>query len=596
MGNLTEYIKIAFEYKEAGDYKSAIDYFYKALTIESDSCEIMTELAELYSLLSQDDRALSFYEQIILRNNHNNLISYKYALLLKKMKRFEEAKKVFLSLFQDEYELLDVSKELFEIYVLNKQYQELINTFNLKYNKLSDTFVFYYVGLAYEKLGRNQLSEDFFRKSYSLSKSNVKAGISIVSFLFETQKYQEAEMLAQDLLQFSEDDRLFYFLAEIKFMKSDFDSALKHYSYAIKLNDKCALYFFKLGLAYTLKGYYKEAEQSFCSALVIEPENQTFNYALAYLYYTDNKFLLAEKIIDSILSENDNFVLANALKLLIEIHNDRVIFCADYVQKILVSTEKEAFAYYALSKYYDKLAMWKLALKYIEKAIDLDENSIDYKFEYAQYLYNLNNTEKSIEELNDLVIKKPKYLPAYVLLAKNYYKKQDYSNAYDNAKLALQLDINSSEAQFVLGCINYKKCAYDKAIECFKIAVLISPQTLKYYEYIAKSYYKLNDFEQAYSYYKEASLINVSEAEYYYYMAKCSIELGNKENVLSNFSIMHRLAPYNVLYMCDYADYLAVIEKKKLALSILQKGLKVLKEVQDRQKVEECIKKIKKSS
>ena len=203
MGNLTEYIKIAFEYKEAGDYKSAIDYFYKALTIESDSCEIMTELAELYTFLSQDDRALSFYEQIILRNNHNNLICYKYALLLKKMKRFEEAQKVFLSLFQEEYELTDVAKELFEIYIANQQYQELINTYNLKYNKLFDTFVFYFVGLAYEKLGREQLAEEFFNKSYSISKENVKSGICIVSLLFENQKYEEAEDLAQNLLQFS---------------------------------------------------------------------------------------------------------------------------------------------------------------------------------------------------------------------------------------------------------------------------------------------------------------------------------------------------------------------------------------------------------
>lgn len=596
MGNLTEYIKQAFEYKEAGDYKAAIDFFYKALTIENDSCEIMSELAELYTLLSQDDRALSFYEQIIAKNNHNNLICYKYAFLLKKMKRFDEAKKVLLALYQDEYELIDVAKELFDIYVTNKEYQELINTYNLKYNKLADSFVFYYVGLAYENLERQQLAEDFFHKAYDLAKNNVKAGISIVGLLFENQKYLEAEELAEDLLQFSENDRLFYYLAEVKFMKSDFDSAMKHYSYAIKLNDKCALYFFKLGLAYTMKGYYKEAEQSYCSALVIEPDNPTYNYALAYLYFTDKKYLLASKIVDSILSVDENFVLANALKLLLEIHYDRVIFCGNYVQKIKDSADREDFAFYALSKYYDKLAMWKNALKYIELAIDLNDSSLDYKIEYAQYLSNADEVDESIKVAKNILEINPKYLLGYIVIAENYIKKQDYSSAYDYAKLALQLDINSSEAQFILGVINYKKCAYEKAIENFKIAVLISPQEISNYKYIADCYYKLNQFDEAYSYYKEASLIDVSDASYYFCMAKCSVELGNKENALSNYSIMHRLAPFNVRYLCEYSDYLSENGKKKLAISILKKSLKALKEVKDRQKIEDCIKKIKKSS
>ena len=408
MGNLTEYIKKAFEYKELGDYKCAIDFFYKALTLDANSSEIMTELAELYSLLSQDDRALSFYEQIVSKNVHNDIVSYKYALLLKKMKKYQEAKNVLMSLFQEEYELLDVSKDLFEVFICLEQYQELIDTYNLKYIKLNDSFVFYYVGFAYEKLGREQLAEEFFHKSYNLSVDNVKAGISIVGLLFENQKYQEAEELALNLLQYSENDRLFYYIAEIKYMNYDFDSALKHYSYAIKLNDKCGLYFFKLGLTYTFKNYYKEAEESFCNALVLEPDNLTYNYALAYLYYLNDKFLLSEKLVDSILEVDDNHVLAVSLKILLEIENDRVIFCSDLIDKLVKLEGKDDFAYYALSKYYDKLAMWKKALKYIELAIDMNNKSIDYKFEYAQYSFNHADYDKTIEICYEIIKKSPK--------------------------------------------------------------------------------------------------------------------------------------------------------------------------------------------
>ena len=47
--DLTQYIKQAFKYKSEGSYKEAIDYFYKALAIDNDSCEVMSELAYLYS-------------------------------------------------------------------------------------------------------------------------------------------------------------------------------------------------------------------------------------------------------------------------------------------------------------------------------------------------------------------------------------------------------------------------------------------------------------------------------------------------------------------------------------------------------------------
>lgn len=596
MSNLTDYIKTAFEYKESGDYKGAIDFFYKALTIESDSCEIMSELADLYTLLSQDERALSFYEQIILKNTHNESVCYKYASLLKKLKKYDQAQTLFVALFHDEYNLQEVAKELFEIFVAKQEFQELINTYNLKYNKLFDTFIFYYVGLAYEKIGREQLAEDFFVKAYDMAKNNVKAGISIVGLLFEHKKYDEAEELALDILQYSENDRLFYYIAEVKFMKNEIDAALKHYSYAIKLNNKCGLYFFKLGLAYTLKGYNSEAEESYCNALLLEPDNKTYNYALAYLYYVGGKLLLSEKIVDSILEVDADFVLAVALKIMLEIDNDRIVFCSELVNKLITSKEKDDFSYYVLSKYYAKLSMWKKALKYIELAIDFNENSIDYKYENAQYLYSAGAFDKSIEICLTINKQKPKYLPAIVLLGYNYFAKKDYSLAYDNAKLALQLDVNSLDAHQLLGRINYVKCFYEKAIEDFKIATLISPQRVENYVYIAECYYKLKDYENSYSYYKEASLIKESEAEYYYYMAKCSIELNNKENALLNYSIMHRLAPFNIVYMSDYANYLNENGKKKIAIDILKKCLKSLREVQDRQKIEECIKKIKKSS
>ena len=70
--NITDFIKEAFKAKDSGDYKVAIDYFYKALALDCESSEILLELAGLYVLLFQNDRAIDLYEQILAKH-HDNL-------------------------------------------------------------------------------------------------------------------------------------------------------------------------------------------------------------------------------------------------------------------------------------------------------------------------------------------------------------------------------------------------------------------------------------------------------------------------------------------------------------------------------------------
>ena len=43
--SLTEYVKRAFEYKAAGNFKQAIENLYKALELDPESSEILAEIA-----------------------------------------------------------------------------------------------------------------------------------------------------------------------------------------------------------------------------------------------------------------------------------------------------------------------------------------------------------------------------------------------------------------------------------------------------------------------------------------------------------------------------------------------------------------------
>ena len=76
---ITDYIRSAFEYKELKNYKKAVDYFYKALTMDSNSSEIMCELAFLYEKLNNVDSLIYFIyiiEEVILWQNTFTLMIY----------------------------------------------------------------------------------------------------------------------------------------------------------------------------------------------------------------------------------------------------------------------------------------------------------------------------------------------------------------------------------------------------------------------------------------------------------------------------------------------------------------------------------------
>ena len=130
MDSLTSYIKKAFEYKENCDYKEAIDFFYKALALDNESVEIMSELADLYAKLCQYDRAFSFYEQIISQNQSNYSAKFDYALLLKKLKEYDKALNILDELYQTTFNTEAVAEELFSIFEIKEDYSKHPHYYN----------------------------------------------------------------------------------------------------------------------------------------------------------------------------------------------------------------------------------------------------------------------------------------------------------------------------------------------------------------------------------------------------------------------------------------------------------------------------------
>ena len=594
MDSLTEYIKKAFEYKDCGDYKTAIDYFYKALALENDSAEILKELAYLYSLLCQYDRAISLYEQVCNKEPNNYSAKYDFALLYKKLDNIVKAKELFYDLFSAAYEVNAVAEELFSILLKEGNYEQIISAFMTSKQKIDSSLSLYFVGIAYSKMDFPDKAEDYYNRAFSLSENNIGAGYNLAKILYERELYSESEKLLFDLLKRCENDKIFYLLAEISYVNKKMDEAIKYYAYAIKLNSNEAEYFYKLGIIYSLKGFMDEAEQSYCRAVTIESDNVLYNYTLAYFYYTNKKMLLAEKIVDYLLSLDDKNVSAMALKSLILLNNNEIALAKNYIEKIDKINTDEDLAFYAESVYFSKLSLWEKAINSIKKAIVLNSDSLEYKYELAKNYFSVENLQSALVYLNEIIDKNDKYIQAHILKAKIMYSMGDYQQAQNSIDAAMKLDINCDEIYFLKGCMSYNIGNYDNALENFKIAVSISPEDAKNYAFVGMSYYMLENYVDAYSYFKEAAEIDIANVEYRYYMAKCSINNNDVENAVANFSVLRRLAPNNIEYAQEYADYLNLNGKKKAAINVLKSLMKSVSSNEEKDKIKKIIENFKK--
>lgn len=574
MEKLTENIKKAFEYKSEGLYKEAIDYFYKAFTVDNDSIEIMNELAHLYSKLNRIDRAIDFCEQILAKVPNDYETRFYMSKLYEKCRNYEKAEQNLMSLFNMQQDIIRTTESLFIILEKMDNPNKIIELYEAHKKELESSIIFCEVGWAYLSLNDKENAQNYFKKAYELDNTNIEAGSRVAEIMVDNKEYDEAEILLNNLLKYSENDRVYYLLAEISDIKGNIDDAINYYILALKLNDKNPQYYYKLGGLYVFKGFHSKAEECYGQAINICPENVLYQYTLAYLFFINNKFELAKRVISDILELDENYTDALVLKLQILLHDNDVAQAGNIVEKLDKCEFKTEQIYYALALYYAELRLWNKSIDNIKQAIIHNENSCAYKYELALYYFEIQEYNKVREICENIISINEKYVNAYVLNAKVYFALENYDKANQYIGMSLKLDLNLPEIYYLKGMLAVKNNDKQLAIENYKTAVSMSPNNVLYYAAVANGYYSILQYEDAYYYYKESSEMDSSNGEYRYFMAKCCEKMGKMDAAITNYSVAKRLAPLNIQYLEDYAIALASNNKKKQAVEVLKLSMK----------------------
>ena len=281
---IKDIIQEAFILKSKGYYKNAIESFYKALGEDNSSIELMYEISECYFFIEDFERSLNYLEQV-LENSPTHLQSLR---LLKeifiKKGALSEAEQTAKNIYCISQKTEDLAKIL---ELLNKQnrfeeifeYQINENSFDILYEK------------AYAKFYLNELkdAEDYINES--LEKNiNEKSILLKGKILYKMNRAQECVELLKYLNFDSLDSEVLNFIGLVKQYECDFESAIKYFLEALRLDSLKAEYFYNCASTYFKMNEIQQAKKYYNLAITLDPDNQSYHFALANLYYSEKQY------------------------------------------------------------------------------------------------------------------------------------------------------------------------------------------------------------------------------------------------------------------------------------------------------------------
>lgn len=574
----TNFLKQAFLLQEEKHYKQAIEALYKALCIESENIEILSQISHLYFLMNNFERSLEYAEKI-LDINPEHIDTLKTLTNIHKInKKFAKALTTSEKLYK-----LSPSIENFVTYLEMltecSQFNTILSeieaaTFN--YEEKKNEKLLMLEGYARLKLNQIFRAISIFQEVIRYFPENTDAKFYLGVIYYQKKQDVDAEKLFLSILDEIQCDRTYNYLGMLKLDQNKVADAINYFQFAIKIEAKNPFYHYNLATAYSLNGWLLEAENSFKAAVSLDPLNVVYNYALAYLYYERHDYTKALDCVENTLRIDNNYADAKILRAMINALNGKITEAKNQLQALKEAENKNDFLHYAMAKVYKEIPMYTEAIESLQQALFIKPESLEYLSELADCYCEEKNYQTAQDILTKVLYLNNRFIYAHLLMAKINIRQKKYTLATKIINNAIRLDNSSAEAYKYQSMVFAAQGLKLRSIESAKIAVSLCPADHKYYGYLAKLYYDAQEYANAFLYYKEASMLDELNIEYLYNAAKSADKDNDVTNAINYYSYSLRQDPFNNLIIYEYVDLLKRNGKIKQALSLLKSKIETV--------------------
>ncbi|MFA7658265.1 MAG: tetratricopeptide repeat protein [Candidatus Gastranaerophilaceae bacterium] len=564
---ILDYIKKSFELKNQGYYKPAIEMLYKALAIDGDNMEILAQLAHLYKLLDNFQRAIYYIEKVLdIDNKHSDcLVLLEEIYLLQG--DLQSANSVCERIYKIQPDCQNLAKR---INILNKLNDfEKIKELEKSVSERDDE-ILYEFAYAYYNNNDFQKSIELLNSGYEKNSKNEKIMLLLAKIYYDTEDFEKSKKIFTDLEKINPTAEVTNYLGLFELNESCFAQAAKYFIKAQKADAKNAEYSYNLASAYFLNGWNDEALKYFNRAICLAPDNVDYHYSLAYLYYQKKLYDKALFELDFIKTINKNHELSNVLSAMIMAKKGDLLTAKDLLEKIIENNQKDDFAYFALSEVYKELSQIDLAKRAIKQAIKLNPASLNYLSELAEMEFGQKNYKETMKLAQKIIKLNEKYIYAYIVSAKANLELKNFDKVFDSAQDIIELDSNCPEGYYYNALSLFEQGDKNFAVESLKKAISLDLNNAMLYVKMSEFYQDLGDFKLAYEWAKEAGEIDERNYNYKWLCAKLASALHNQDEAVKYYSQSYRLGSFDKDLAKDYAKYLTSIGREKQAEKVLK--------------------------
>ncbi len=244
------------------------------------------------------------------------------------------------------------------------------------------------------------------------------------------------------------------------------------------------------GKEYILMGEIKKAREDIERALELDPDNPQALNDYGIILYKQSSFDEGIKYFYKAAGlEHWNFKfyynLGNALYE--QGRYEEAFKQYDYIRGYI--SRDNAAVHNLMGKAASRKGDYDVALKNLNKALELDPELADAHFNFGKLLQSQDKSEEAIEHYMDAIRIDPKMAEAYSNCGAAYYMIGKPEDAKKYLTLALQINPDYAEAHNNLGLILFENENFNEAVKHFTRAVQINPRhetAIKYLRHILK--------------------------------------------------------------------------------------------------------------
>ncbi|MFT8352515.1 tetratricopeptide repeat protein [Clostridium saccharoperbutylacetonicum] len=532
------------------EYESSLDFYNKVLEINENKISALNNKGFVLNKLGRFEESIAAMDKGLEINNNDVFLHMNKAEGLFNLNYYREAMdeaNIAISIYQYYTKPYLIKMKIFNIY---EEYEEMLTIAEEleKYNIANEETNLYKI----KALSNSNKSEEAEKLAIDMleneeSDLGYKILFELAIIYYDRNLFDKAlEYINKAIENSNNEEEYLYFRASTYRYLGSFGFAIKDYETLINANKENPRYypFLKKGQIFEELREYEKALECYKEVLALDPENRTINNSIGEMYDALDDY---DKALDyynkQIEIEKGAYYYLN--RGLLYARNGKFDEAEDDYRCAIELEPENPHGYNSLGYLYERKNEAEKSIPYYKQAIEADADKRDLRF-YRNIIacYKKLDEEKLALEYYDKAIEdyadddELYYRKAKLLKKMKLYKEaiETYLKGIEVHKQHEETKINILEDFYDEISSAYKSMEeYDKAIEWSKKALEINADTKYGYENMGRIYDDLKDYETAIKYYKLQVDIDKEKGINYLLIAAAYKELGNKEEAKLNY-------------------------------------------------------------